>query len=356
MPRRLKCVHRGPDSSSPYKIPNVAGEASARAEEPPGQGPRRREVRWSPQCVRESAPRSPAPAAPPSQTHSWPDRGQDPARDQYCHAHRHSAGPADLRNQPSADAEGTAHDGPNPSDIQATPSPASPEIAAESVAREIVLGVSAGLPDQEEMGGEESEDAQGTADRPPCAEEVRDAQEMGGEERAAEEADAEASARAPAAADRPGGSTQHVQGPTNTPARWGARQADGEELALARSGGQARLRRGAQGHADEARQAQAPAARSPRELRIPSRGWVHHPQQHRSRRQRANKLRTRWSRRPRQDARELQEEEDRGESAWDAAAATADVVGTGDDGEVEERAAQIGAAPAQAVTRELLKG
>ncbi|CAI7778154.1 unnamed protein product, partial [Closterium sp. NIES-53] len=117
--------------------------ASARAEELPGLDPRRREVRWSPQCANESAPQSPAPAAPLPQMHSRPDRGRDPARYNCRHAHRHSAGPADLRNQPSAVAEGTARVGPNPYDAQATPSPASPEIAAETVARGIALGVSA---------------------------------------------------------------------------------------------------------------------------------------------------------------------------------------------------------------------
>ncbi|CAI5507084.1 unnamed protein product [Closterium sp. Naga37s-1] len=216
-----------------------------------------------------SAPHSPAPAAPLPQKHSRPDQGRDPARYNCRHAHRHSAGPADLRNQPSADAEGTARVGPNPSDARVTPSPASPEIAEESVARGIALGVSAGLPDHEEMGGEENEDAPGTAERPPCADGFRDAQVMGGEERAAEEADAEASAHAPAAADRLGGLTQHVQGPTNTPARWGARRADGEELAPAQIGGRARLRRDTQGHVVEARQAQAPATRSPQNPRAP---------------------------------------------------------------------------------------
>ncbi|CAI7911241.1 unnamed protein product [Closterium sp. NIES-53] len=194
--------------------------------------------------------------------HSRPDRGRDPA-------HYNSAGPADLLNQPSPVAEGTARDGPNPRNAQVTPSPASPEIAAEIVARGAALGVSAGLPDHEEMGGEENEDAPGTADRPPCADGLRDAQEMGGEERAAEEADAEASAHAPAAAVRLGGLTQHEQGPTNTLVRWGARQADGEELAPAQSGGRARLRRDAQGHVVEARQAQAPEARSPQNPRAP---------------------------------------------------------------------------------------
>ncbi|CAI5520960.1 unnamed protein product [Closterium sp. Naga37s-1] len=211
MRRRLKSAHGGPNSSSLYKIPHVAGER------------------------------------------------QDPARDRFRHAHRHSAGPVGLQNRPNADAEGTARDDPYPSDAQVTPSPASPEIAAESIARGIALGVSAGLPDHEEMGGEVNEDAQGTADRLPCADEFRDAQERVGEERAAAEADAEASARAPAAAVLPGGSTKRAQGPRNTPARWGAQQADGEELPPARSGGRARLRRGAQGHAGEAQQAQAPS-------------------------------------------------------------------------------------------------
>ncbi|CAI5469936.1 unnamed protein product [Closterium sp. Yama58-4] len=150
---------------------------------------------------------------------------RDPARERSRHAHCRSAGPAGLQIQPNADAEGIARNDPCPTDAQATPSPASPVIAAESVARGIALGVSAGLPDHEEMDGVENEDAQGTADRPPCADEVRVAQEKAGEERAAEEPDAEASARAPAAAVRLGGSTQHVQGPTNTPARRGRGQA-----------------------------------------------------------------------------------------------------------------------------------
>ncbi|CAI5961994.1 unnamed protein product [Closterium sp. NIES-64] len=310
MRRRLERVQGGPGLSSPYKIPHSvlraetppasqeSGQqisaaqrsrepdggcgtepfpharadiraASARAEEQPGRGPRRRGDRWSPQCGRESAPHSPGPASPPPRTCPQRDRGQDPAG---CHSRlalRLSASPAVPRNQPNVDAGGTARGDPNPSVAQATPSPASPEIAAESVARGIALGVSAGLPDHEGMGGEESKDVQGNADPPPRADSARDAQEKGGEERAAEEADAEASTRAHAAADRPGGSTQHVQAPTNTPARWGARQADGEVFAPARSGERARLRRGAQGDADEARQAQAAAARSPRNPSAP---------------------------------------------------------------------------------------
>ncbi|CAI5963465.1 unnamed protein product [Closterium sp. NIES-65] len=167
------------------------------------------------------------------------------------------AGHAAPQNQPNVDAGRSARG-------DQTPFPASPEIAAESVARGIALGVSAGLPDHGGMGGEGSKDARGSADPPPLADNVRDAQGKGGEERAAKEADVEASALAPAAADRPDGSTQHVQAPTNTPARLGARQAEGEELAPARSGGRARSRRGARGSADEARRAQAPATRSPR--------------------------------------------------------------------------------------------
>ncbi|CAI5994721.1 unnamed protein product [Closterium sp. NIES-65] len=110
---------------------------------------------------------------------------------------------------------------------------------------ECCAGDRAGLPDHEGTGGEEGEDAQGSADSPPCAENVRDAREKGGEEMAAEGADVKANARAPAAADRQDGSTQHAQAPSNTPGRWGARRADGEEFAPARSGGLARLRRGA---------------------------------------------------------------------------------------------------------------
>ncbi|CAI5468802.1 unnamed protein product [Closterium sp. Yama58-4] len=273
MRRRLKRAHGGTNPSSLYKIPHVAGKVrakgatpagasdtgangdssdsakdtqdprdpgppepdegcgteaapparadtratSARAEGPSGQGPRRWEDRWSPRCVHESARHSPAPGARPPRTHSWHDPGRDPARECFRHAHHRSAGPAGLQIQPNADAEGIARDDPCPTDAQATPSPASPVIAAESVARGIALGVSAGQP--EEMDGVENEDAQGTADRPPCADEGRVAQEKAGEERAAEEPGAEASARAPAAAVRLGGSTQHVQGPTNTLAR-----------------------------------------------------------------------------------------------------------------------------------------
>ncbi|CAI5941964.1 unnamed protein product [Closterium sp. NIES-64] len=264
---------RGPDGGcgaepSPLARADIRS-ASARAEEQPGLGPRRRGDRWSPLYGRELNPHSPGPAAPPPQTCLRRDRGQDPAGDHYRHDLRHSAGLAGRQNPPSEDAGGTARDAPNPSDVQATPSPSSPEIAAETVAWGIALGVSAGLPDHEETGGEENEDAQRIADRPHPADEPRDAQEMGAEERAAAEANAEASTRAPAAADRPGGSTQHAQGPTNTPARWGAGQAVGEESAPGQSGGRARLRRGAQGHAGEDRQAQVPGTRSPQIPRAP---------------------------------------------------------------------------------------
>ncbi|CAI5983830.1 unnamed protein product [Closterium sp. NIES-64] len=238
--------------------------ASAHAEERPGLGLRRRGDRWSPQYGRESAPHSPGPASPPPRTCPQHDRGLDQAG---CHSRlalRPSASPAVPRKQPNVDAGGTARGDPNPSDDQATPSPASPEIAEENVARGIALAVSAGLPDHEGMGGEGSEDVQENAYPPPRADSARDAQEKGGEERVAVEGAAEASTRAPAAADRPGGSTQHEQAPTNTPARRGARQDDGEAFEPARSGARARSRRGAQGDADEARQAQAAVASSPR--------------------------------------------------------------------------------------------
>ncbi|CAI5484309.1 unnamed protein product [Closterium sp. Yama58-4] len=296
---------RGPDEgcgtqASPPARADIRS-ASARAGEPPGRAPRRRGDRWSPQCGRESAPRSPGPAAPPPQTCSRRDRGQDPAGGHSRLALRHSTGPAVPRNQPNSDAGGSARGDPIPSDAQATPSPASPEIAAESVAQGIALGVSAGLPDHEGMGGEESVDAQGSADPPPCTDNVRDAREKGGAEKAAEEADVEASARAPAAADRLGGPTQHVQAPTNTPASLADGSITPDRTAADAS---APTKRGRGGHG----------------------AW------------------------------EPQKEEERGESAWDAAAAAADDEGTGEDEEVEERAAQIGAAPVQAVTRELRKG
>ncbi|CAI5964872.1 unnamed protein product [Closterium sp. NIES-65] len=195
--------------------------ASAHAEERPGLGPRRRGDRWSPQYGRESAPHSPGPASPPPRTCAQHDRGLDQAG---CHSRlalRPSASPAVPRNQPNVDAGGTARGDPNSSNDQATPSPASPEIAKENVARGIALAVSAGLHDHEGMGGEGSEDVQENAYPPPRADSARDAQEKGGEERAAVEGAAEASTRAPAAADRPGGSTQHEQAPTNTLARRG---------------------------------------------------------------------------------------------------------------------------------------
>ncbi|CAI5987324.1 unnamed protein product [Closterium sp. NIES-64] len=197
------------------------------------------------------------------------DQEQDPAGGQMSRALRHSAGPAAQRNHPNSDAEGTARGDPIPSDAQATPSPASPELAAVIVERGIALGVSAGLLDHGGTGAEESEDAQGSADPPSCADNARDAREKGDEETAAVGGDAEASARAPAAADRLDGSTQHAPEPTNTQGRRGARLADGEVSAPARSGGRARLRRDAQEDAVEARQVQAPAARSPRNAQAP---------------------------------------------------------------------------------------
>ncbi|CAI5996061.1 unnamed protein product [Closterium sp. NIES-64] len=197
------------------------------------------------------------------------DQEQDPAGGQMSRALRHSAGPAAQRNHPNSDAEGTARDDLIPSDAQATPSPASPELAEVIVERGIALGVSAGLLDHEETGAEESEDAQGSADPPPCADSVRDAREIGDEETAAVGDDAEASARAAAAADRQDGSTLHAQEPTNTQGGRGARLADGEESAPARIGERARLRRDAQAVVAEARQAQAPAARSPRNAQAP---------------------------------------------------------------------------------------
>ncbi|CAI5507499.1 unnamed protein product [Closterium sp. Naga37s-1] len=175
----------------------------------------------------------------------------------------HSADPDGHQIQPIADAEGTARDVQSPSDVQAIPSPASPEIATESAERGIALAVNAGLADHRGIGAEESEDAQGTADRPPCDGEARDALESGGEEIAAALADAVANARAPDAADQQGDLTQPEQGPTSTPARRAAEPPKEVESARARSGRRAHLRRGVQRHVDEDRQAPAPAARSP---------------------------------------------------------------------------------------------
>ncbi|CAI5528866.1 unnamed protein product [Closterium sp. Naga37s-1] len=245
---------RGPDEgcgtqASPPARADIRS-ASARAGESPGRGPRRRGDRWSPQCGRESAPRSPGPASPPPQTCSRRGRGQDPAGDHYRHALHHCAGPAGPLNLPSADAGGSARGDPNPSDAQTTPSPASPEIAAESVARGIALGVSAGLPGHEEMGSEESDGLQGTADRQRRPADPRDALGSGGEEIAAAATDAAATARVPDAADQQVGSMQSERGPTSTPAGGAEERVEEEETARAPGEGQAQTPRGAQQRED----------------------------------------------------------------------------------------------------------
>ncbi|CAI5491083.1 unnamed protein product [Closterium sp. Naga37s-1] len=165
--------------------------------------------------------------------------------------------------QQIADAAETARGVQSPSDGQATPCPASPEIAAESAERGIVLVVSNGLPDLNGTGAKESDDAQGTADHPLRAGELRDAQESGAEGIAAAEADAAASARAPVAADQQGGLTQLEQAPTSTLARMAARRAEEEESARSQSGGRAHLRRGAQRNTGEDQQAPSQAPHYP---------------------------------------------------------------------------------------------
>ncbi|CAI5497873.1 unnamed protein product [Closterium sp. Naga37s-1] len=192
----------------------------------------------------------------------------DPARDHYHHAHRHSAGHDGLRNQPSADAEGIARGDPNPSDAQTTPSPASPEIAAETVARGIALGVSTGLPDHEGIGGEQTDGLQEIADRQRRPGDLRDALGSVGGEIADAAADGAANAHAPDAADRQVDSMHSEQGPTSTPANGAEENVEEEERARALGGGQAQTRRGAQQREDEEQQAPelgaGQAGRSPR--------------------------------------------------------------------------------------------
>ncbi|CAI5951539.1 unnamed protein product [Closterium sp. NIES-64] len=265
--RRLKRVHRGPVKGSHNKIFHVVGEdtrsMSARVEEPLGQGPGHGEAHWSQQCELESASHSPAPGAPLLPPRSQPDRLHHRARGRSRHGPRHFADPDGHQTLPSADAGGTARGAQNPSDAQATPSPASAEIAAKSAARGIALAVSAGLPDLGGIGGEESEDSLETADRQPHGGELRDALGSDGKDIAAAVADAVVNARAPDEADLQGGWTQPEKGPTNTPARGAEGGPEEEDTARARNGERAHLRRGVRRDADETWQVPAPAARSP---------------------------------------------------------------------------------------------
>ncbi|CAI7798899.1 unnamed protein product [Closterium sp. NIES-54] len=126
---------------------------------------------------------------------------------------------------PTADVAGTARGEQNPSGAQEIPSPASPEIAAESDARGIALATNAyfdpraHLDDAEESGAGGSDGAREIAGRPLRYEEDRAAQENGDEEIAAAEADAAGNVRAPDPAGQRGGLTRPEQGPTSTPAR-----------------------------------------------------------------------------------------------------------------------------------------
>ncbi|CAI7805238.1 unnamed protein product, partial [Closterium sp. NIES-53] len=178
--------------------------------------------------------------------------------------------PADCGRPPDpADVAGTARGEQNPSGAQEIPSPASPKITAESVARGIALAANAYFDpraqqdDAEESGAGGSDGALEIAGRPLRYEEDRAPQENGDGEIAAAEADAAGNVRAPDPAGQRGGLTRPEQGPTSTPARWAAGLPEEEERARAQSGERAHLRRGARGHMDEDRQAPAPAVRSP---------------------------------------------------------------------------------------------
>ncbi|CAI5530755.1 unnamed protein product [Closterium sp. Naga37s-1] len=242
---------------------------SVRAWDPPGQEPGRREALWLRRCVCEPAPLLPAPAAPPLPKRSLPLRQRSPDCGCYRRARGHSANRDGLQIQPTADVAGTARGEQNPSGAQEIPSPASPEIAAESVARGIALAANAYFDpraqqdDAEESGDGGSDAALEIAGRLLRYEEVRVAQDNSDEEIAAAESDAAGNVRAPDPAGQRGGLTRPEQKPTSTPARWAVGLPEEEERARAQSGGRAHLRRGARGHMDEERQAPALAARSP---------------------------------------------------------------------------------------------
>ncbi|CAI7742684.1 unnamed protein product [Closterium sp. NIES-54] len=133
--------------------------------------------------------------------------------------------PADCGRPPDpADVAGTARGEQNPSGAQEIPSPASPKITAESVARGIALAANAYFDpraqqdDAEESGAGGSDGALEIAGRPLRYEEDRAPQENGDGEIAAAEADAAGNVRAPDPAGQRGGLTRPEQGPTSTPA------------------------------------------------------------------------------------------------------------------------------------------
>ncbi|CAI7857625.1 unnamed protein product [Closterium sp. NIES-54] len=205
------------------------------------------------------------------------------------------------------------------------PLPASPEIAAESVAQGIALAANtdydprAQQDDHEESGAGGSDGAQETAGRPLRYEEDRVARANGNEEIAVGEADAAGNVRAPDLAGQQGGLMQPEQEPTSTLVRWAVGLPEEEERARAQSGGRDHLRRGARGHVDKDRQAPAPAVRSPLCPPAQDRAW------------------------------ERQEKEKRGEFVWDEAAAAAD---GGAGATTQRRGASSFARAAQRVLRQ----
>ncbi|CAI7847567.1 unnamed protein product [Closterium sp. NIES-54] len=147
--------------------------------------PGQREALGLRRCVREPAPLPHAPAALPLPKRSLPVRQRSPDRGCYRRAQGHSADRDDLQIQPTVDVAGTARSKQNPSGAQETPSPASLEIAAESVARGIALAANAYFDPRaqqdvaEEGGAGGSDGALEIAGRPLRYEEDRAAQENG---------------------------------------------------------------------------------------------------------------------------------------------------------------------------------
>ncbi|CAI7812825.1 unnamed protein product [Closterium sp. NIES-54] len=145
-------------------------------------------------------------------------RGQSPYRGCYRRARGHSADRDDPQIQPTADAAGTARGEQNPSGAQEIPSPSSPEIAAESVARGIALAANAYFDprahpdDAEESGAGGSDGAREIAGHPLRYEEDRAAQENCDKITAAE-ADMTGNISAPDPAGQRGGLMDPSRGP-----------------------------------------------------------------------------------------------------------------------------------------------
>ncbi|CAI7810022.1 unnamed protein product [Closterium sp. NIES-53] len=295
--------------------------------------PGRREGLELRRYVREPAPLPPAPAAPPLSARSLPARQRGPDHGCYRRAQGHSADRDDPQTLPTADVAGTARGEQNPSGAQVIPSPASPEIAAESVARGIAVAaiaysdLRAHLDDAEESGAGGSDGAREIAGLPLRDEEGYGAQENGDEEIAAAETDAAGNARTPDSAVRRGGSTRPYPGPTSTPARWAAGPPEEAGTAHAQSGDRAHSRRDGRGDVYKDQQAPAPAGRSPPYPPAQDRDQWLDPLRPMPRlptpalRQRESDV----AADPQHDARGPQELGTHGESAWDVAPTAADM-------------------------------